>query len=58
LFPKPINGGWRGHSPTQFNFAVKSFAEESVMYRDRFVEFAALALLAVLIAAMYAGLLF
>jgi hypothetical protein len=52
------NDGWRRHSPTQFNSAVKSFAEEPVMYRDRFVEFAALALLVVLIAAMYAGLLF
>jgi len=53
-----LNDGWRRHPPTQFNSAVKSFAEESVMYRDGFVEFAALALLAVLIAAMYAGLLF
>jgi hypothetical protein len=48
----------RRHPQLNSTFVVKSFAEELVMYRDRFVEFAALALLVVLIAAMYAGLLF
>jgi len=44
-------------APSQFMF-WRLIPREFVMYRDRVVEFAALALLIVLIAAMYAGLLF
>jgi hypothetical protein len=49
-----------GEATPQLNstFAIESFAEGLVMYRDRFVEFAALALLVVLVAAIYAGFLF